>query len=370
MAEVKIPTHIDEIDVSDFERWIGVTLPQPEQYNYDVTRDTIRHFAYGINDYNGVYLEPDYATSTRFKGIIAPPGYLYSHGGNPTWVRLLGNIPGITQNDNSGEIWEFLIPIRPGDSIVANVKAHSVEKRQGRRAGPLVIVRSERIFTNQRGEIVARNMGASFRFSTRGVVERGGMAQNVISASGGKLRELPPTPDWPAPGTVRWLNDNNVYWDNVVVGEEIPAYELGILHNDHFDRFSAGMSGRFTAARLDPDVAAARGTDNPIPTRFAPGIMRTAWIGTLLTKWGGPNIWVSNITYQNREWNLAGYGVTCKGRITGKRIEQGRHLVDLDVWVENDLGMVTNPGSAIVELAPNQIQSESSTAITSSEHWW
>ena len=85
---------------------------------------------------------------------------------------------------------------------------------------------------------------------------------------------------------------------------------------------------------------------------------------------GGPNIWVSNITYQNREWNLAGYGVTCKGRITGKRIEQGRHLVDLDVWVENDLGMVTNPGSAIVELAPNQIQSESSAAITNSEHWW
>ena len=356
MTEIKIPEHIDEVDVSDFERWIGVELPQPEQYNYDVTRDTIRHYAYGINDYSALYLEPEFAAATRFGGIIAPPGYLYSHGGNPTWARTFGNIPGITQNDNAGETWEFFIPVRPGDTIVANVKAHSVEKRQGRRAGPLVIVRSERIFKNQRGEVVSRNIGTSFRFSTRGVAGRGGMAQNVLAQEGGKLREAPPAPDWPAPGTVRWYNSKNVYWDDVKDGEEIPPYDIGILTDSFLDRHSAGSSGRFPGGGVDADLAAARGPDDPIPSRFAGGVLRTSWFGILLTQWAGPNAWITDISYQNREWCLVNYGVINKGRVTGKRIENGKHLVDLDVWTENEFGMVTNPGTATVELLPNEIR--------------
>ena len=39
-----------------------------------------------------------------------------------------------------------------------------------------------------------------------------------------------------------------------------------------------------------------------------------------------------------------------KGRVTGKRVEGDQHLVDLDMWVENDFGMVTNPGHATVDL--------------------
>ena len=366
MTEIRIPQHIDEVDVSDFERWIGVELPQPEQFNYDVTRDTIRHFAYGINDYNALYLEPDFTAATRFGGIIAPPGYLYSHGGNPTWARIMGNIPGITQNDNSGETWEFFIPVRPGDTIVANVKAHSVEKRQGRRAGPLVIVRSERIFRNQHGEMVCRNVGASFRFSTRGVAKRGGMAQNVLAKEEGKLREAPPSPDWPEPGTVRWYNSKNVYWDDVKEGDEIPSYDIGILTEGHLDRYIAGTAGGFDGfpqgphsrglGKIDAKLEAARGPDDPIPARFAGGVMLTPWFGTLLTKWAGPNVWVSKINYQNREWALVGYGIIIKGRVTGKRIENGKFLVDLDVWAENEFGMVTNPGQATVELLPNEIR--------------
>jgi len=366
MTEVKIPQSIDEIDVSDFERWIGVELPQNEQFNYDVTRDTIRHFAYGINDYNALYLEPDFAATTRFGGIIAPPGYLYSHG-NGVWARVLGNIPGITMNDNAGEQWEFLLPVRPGDRVVTNVKAHKVEKRQGRRSGPLVLVFSDTTYTNQRGELVARNIGSSFRFSTRGVVERGGMARNVIAASGGKLREIPPAPRWAAPGhpyrltlsMERWYNSKDVYWDDVKVGDELPSYDIGILHPEHLQRYSAGTGGGFPLAPLmdpDSDWAKTRGDTNPIPTQVAGGVMRTSWFGTLISKWAGPNAWITRLAYQNREWNLVGYGVICKGRVTGKRQEGGHHLVDLDVWAENDMGMVTNPGTATVELLPARIR--------------
>ena len=89
----------------------GKDLPQPEQFNYDVTRDTIRHFAYCIPDSNALYLDEEYAATTRWRGIIAPPGYLYAHG-SPAW---LGKMPGIqdsngnelTGSDNATEAWEF-----------------------------------------------------------------------------------------------------------------------------------------------------------------------------------------------------------------------------------------------------------------------
>ena len=359
--EVFVPQHIDEIDTSDVEKLIGQELEQPEWFNYDVTRDTIRHFAYGINDYNALYMDEGFASKTRFGGIIAPPGYLYSHG-HAVWARILGDIPGITQNDNAGEQWEFFIPIRPGDRVVANVKIHDVQKRQGRRAGPLVIVFSDMTFTNQRNEVVARDIGSSFRFSTRGVIQRGGMAQAVVEASEGKLREISPVPDFSLgvspvhpPGTRRY-DTHNVYWDDVNVGDEIPPNDIGILHPAHLKRYTAGTRGGFPTWFVTPEQAAAWGPGHPIPSQFAPGVMRTPWFGTMLTQWAGPNVWVSKISYESREWNLVGYGVINRGRVTGKRMENGKFLVDLDVWTENEFGMVTNPGQAIVELLPNEIQ--------------
>ena len=102
------------LDVSDYAALVGKDLPQPEQFNYDVTRDGIRHFAYCIPDSNALYLDPEYAATTRWGGIIAPPGYLYAHG-SPAW---LGRMPGIRDaagrelegNDNATEAWEFFRP--------------------------------------------------------------------------------------------------------------------------------------------------------------------------------------------------------------------------------------------------------------------
>jgi hypothetical protein len=48
--------------------------------------------------------------------------------------------------------------------------------------------------------------------------------------------------------------------------------------------------------------------------------------------------------------NARGVTVTGGGTVTGKRIEAGRHLVDLDVWLENDREGVTTVAKAVVTL--------------------
>src|ERR1700677_5306687 len=95
------------LDLSEYEKLVGKDLPQPEQFLYGVTEDSIRHFAYCIPDYNALYLDHEYARSTRWGSIIAPPGYLYAHG-TPAWLSTRPGIKDATGQEldkgrNAGE---------------------------------------------------------------------------------------------------------------------------------------------------------------------------------------------------------------------------------------------------------------------------
>jgi hypothetical protein len=41
-----------------------------------------------------------------------------------------------------------------------------------------------------------------------------------------------------------------------------------------------------------------------------------------------------------------GSKVVCKGRVTRKYVENGQHMVDCEIWLENAKGEKTTPGSA------------------------
>jgi acyl dehydratase len=80
----------------------------------------------------------------------------------------------------------------------------------------------------------------------------------------------------------------------------------------------------------------------------------TAWtaamLGRVVTDWIGPRGWLSSLEFQMRKMNARGVTVTGGGTVTGKRIEADRHLVDLDVWLENDREGVTTVAKAVVTL--------------------
>ncbi len=183
--------HETSLDVSDFAALVGKDLPQPEQFNYGVTRDRIRHFAYCIPDSNALYLDHEYAATTRWRGIIAPPGYLYAHG-SPAW---LGKMPGIRDSsgnelegdDNATEAWEFFRPVRPGDTVLSHGKIAGIEPKKSRKLGDAVLVNEEMRFTNQKEEIVARLNSYTFRFDARRVADAGTIAQKLSAARAGPV---------------------------------------------------------------------------------------------------------------------------------------------------------------------------------------
>ena len=51
-----------------------------------------------------------------------------------------------------------------------------------------------------------------------------------------------------------------------------------------------------------------------------------------------------------RRPNIFGDLSWCRAKIADKRVEESAHLVDLEVWVENQFGEVTANGVAVVEL--------------------
>ena len=51
--------------------------------------------------------------------------------------------------------------------------------------------------------------------------------------------------------------------------------------------------------------------------------------------------------------DMVGQPMRCAGIVTSKRVENGEHLVECDIWTENAAGDKTTLGSALVSLPPD-----------------
>src|SRR5258708_3253967 len=62
--------------LAEARRLLGMPI-RVEQWNYEASRDAIRHYAWGIGDDNPLYCDPEYAVNTRWRGVIAPPTFFF-----------------------------------------------------------------------------------------------------------------------------------------------------------------------------------------------------------------------------------------------------------------------------------------------------
>ena len=78
--------------------------------------------------------------------------------------------------------------------------------------------------------------------------------------------------------------------------------------------------------------------------------MKWSTLGQVVSDWVGGDGWVKSVSCQYRGMDMQGTEWQAKGVVTGKREEDGRRLVDVDVWTENGAGQKTTPGKAVVVL--------------------
>jgi acyl dehydratase len=117
----------------------------------DVTREQILAFCEAIGDTNPLFTDEVFAKNGPYGSIIAPPAFYTSirTGGGLDPKLVYGNL-----QLNSGQHWQYLAPVRPGDSITAKTKVHEIYEKTGR-TGRMVFLVRRTTYRNQKDETVA-----------------------------------------------------------------------------------------------------------------------------------------------------------------------------------------------------------------------
>ncbi len=145
--------------------WAGERLSPP------ISESDIRKWAiatYWPERPPPIYWDADYAKTTRYEGIIAPPDF------NPfAWpierahphLRALGARRGgaRTRGMNGGQTDTYGVPMRPGDIIRSRTRLRNWEEREGR-LGLTLYTYTETEWTNQQSELVRRRISTGIRY--------------------------------------------------------------------------------------------------------------------------------------------------------------------------------------------------------------
>jgi acyl dehydratase len=108
----------------------------------------------------------------------------------------------------------------------------------------------------------------------------------------------------------------------------------------------AAVSQDFTPIHYNTEYAQSAGHDDVI----IHGALKTALLSQWLTDWTGEISAMKRLETAYRGIDYAGK-VTCAGTVTGKRVENGVGLIDLDIELRDSEDRVTTPGKATVALS-------------------
>lgn len=134
------------------------------------------------------------------------------------------------------------------------------------------------------------------------------------------------------------------YFEDVNVGDELPVLKK-IASTRQLVKW-AGISGDYYEIHYDKDFALSVG----LPGCIVHGWLTTSFLGELVTRWMGPEATLVALDSSYRQMHLAGGEIVCKGRVTNKRLDEGRRIVDCEIWAELPDGRKTTPGAASVSL--------------------
>ena len=337
-------------------------------WNTEVTRDNIRHYCYGIGDDNPLWLDEEYARKTRWGGVIAPPSFLYS----VYWCSgRVGGLPGV-HGFHAGNDWHFIRPMMVGDRVTVQEQFSDIQVKQSEFAKRIVITYSTATYRNQRGEDIARCKGWQVRAERGAARERGkytGIERHTYTPE-----ELKRIEDETLSEEVRGAEPR--FWQDVQVGDQMTPVVKGPLSQGDLLTFVAGTLGGLShrmalkefrrhpawgfrdphtgaleaIARVHERSEAAQGTG--IPAAYDFGCQRMSWLSHAVTNWMGDDGFLKRLYGELRRFNVVGDTTWVRGKVVKKYRDEttGEHLVDLEIWAENQRKEVTAPGSATVAL--------------------
>ncbi|MCC7426510.1 MAG: MaoC family dehydratase N-terminal domain-containing protein [Alphaproteobacteria bacterium] len=363
MDDAEIDAQIDMF-IARSRELNGREIWEREVWNHSASADAIRHFAYGTDDDNPLWLDEAYARRTRHGGLVAPPCFLVSvlypmlHGA--AMKAPLSSLVG-------GVEYEWTRPIMAGTQIrPIPVQTNCYEKRGsgGRR---LVFIISEVRYVDHKDELIGRAKGTIIQAKQLGTQLQFDRPVHRYNAT--EIAAIEEA--WR--GEVH-TGDRPLYWDDVAIGTTIPPIVRGPLTMGDLVAWNSAIGPSYRAGRSgwiqiqeaqhllvtnpvtnwsvkssqqheDGNLSALRGMPGP----FDHGVMRFAYVAPLITNWCGNHGHLKRLYVQVKRPAIYYDTQTFSAIVSGKT--RGG-IVSLDITGTNQAGELTTVGSADVILPP------------------
>lgn len=342
-----------------------------EQYNYEASLDSIRHYALGIGDDNPLWTERAYAARTSFGDVLAPPTFLYSVFDGAVGAGL----PGV-QPVYAGTVWTFHRRIRRGDSLDVEASFGKVRRLRGRTAGDIILQDAESRYSAA-GELAAEATASTFRLARRS--GRGGLSyepRDEYEYTAAELRDIRRVA----------LNEYRrgpdvLKFDQLSVGDAIPTVVKGPIDRITMTAYYAGCIGSpgYKACEIawkyrdwaendpqrlpsnyDPsyfaetvlpslghqDEAVAR--EIGMPNAYDNGPQRCGWFGHVVTNWMGDHAFMRQLEVRLRRPDIFGDTIWIGGQIESLQQVGRVGVVNIHLGARNQLGDEVAIGSAKV----------------------
>lgn len=373
MAAVNKFPKITEQGLDDLRSRIGVKIENTvEPWNYEATRDAIRHYAHGIGDDNPLWCNPEYAKGTKFGDVVALPSFMF------TTSRIISGYCGGLSGVHAmwaGADWTWHKPVMRNDEIRTEAYLKDLIEHQTRFAGRSIQQIYHVDFFNQHGDKVTEADSWVFRTDRDEARERGTKYDDVK----GKIEQLSDEQlaEWGKLYTQEEIRGANTrYWEDVTEGEELQRMMKGPMTVTGFICYAQGWGGLYIRSNKlawkmqqahpglaiknrfnipdcpervhwDEDFAKEVGT----PGAYDYGPERTSWLTHHCTNWMGDDGFLVKHKSQIRRHNPDGDVIFIDGAVSRKWVaDDGRHLVEISQRAETHRGELSATGAAVVEL--------------------
>ncbi|WP_439133548.1 FAS1-like dehydratase domain-containing protein [Pseudomaricurvus sp.] len=371
MSTNKFPK-ITEEGLASLRERIGVKITNTiEPWNYEATRDAIRHYAHGIGDNNPLWCDPEYAKKTQYGDVVALPSFMF------TTSRIISGYCGGLSGVHAmwaGADWNWHKPVLRNDTITTEAYLKDLVEHNTKFAGRAFQQIYHVDFYNQDGDLVADADSWVFRTDRDEARERG---TKYTEARG----RVEPFTDEQLAEWGKLYDEEEIrgaekrYWEDVNEGDELPRMMKGPMTVTGFICYAQGWGGLYIRANKLAHEMQKKHPGTGIKNRFnvpdcpervhwdeefalevgAPGAYdygpeRCSWLTHQATNWMGDDGFLRKSKSEIRRHNPDGDVIFIDGTVTRKWVEDGKHLVEIKQVAKTHRDELSAQGYSIVEL--------------------
>lgn len=384
------------LDCSDLDRHMGVPM-QSGRIRDPLGNMDIRRWAQAMHYPNRLHYDDAYAADSRFGRLVAPLSFAIAtddgHGAAPACV---GRIPDSHLLFGGDEWWFYGPRIVAGDLIEVQRIPFDYVVKDTKFAGPTCFQRGDNFYRNGGGELIAKQRSTTIRY-------RADLAREMSSL------EASDDPDWSDAQleelearkfeyikSLHELGHGKRWWDEIGKGDALPTRVIGphsiasfttewraylftiwcgVHRRTDLDMEALGFTGPMAGKEQDPVlelenpeltdgayIGPSRGHLFPrwaryigMPRGYGYGASMGAWILDYLSGWAGEWGMVVHSNCSYRGPAFTGDITVMTASVVDKLVdERGRALVQIEVKMANQLGVVMATAKAEVELPRRQ----------------